>query len=83
MLRRQTVVNRHHANAGLIGQAPAKAVMAVEVANDPTATMEKNQAGKQFASLRPDTSVDPQEKLTIWGGHGNIAHLSNVFCRRL
>ena len=59
MLWCQTVVNRHHANAGFIGQAPAKAVMAVQVANDPAPAMEKNQAGKQFPGLCPDASVDP------------------------
>ncbi len=56
MLRSETVIRREDDASGCIGEMPTETVMRVEIADDPSATVEIDETG----TTPPETAVAPR-----------------------
>ena len=83
MLGRQPIVDRDHADLGLIGQLAAQAVVAVEVADDPAPTVHIEQRRQRSVGSSTGAAVDAQLEVACGCRNALVAHRGHILGWRL
>jgi hypothetical protein len=76
MLRRQAVVHRDDAAAGLVAQTPAQPIMGFQAAGHPAAAVKEQDAGQRARRLA-QRRIDPEGHMPVMNRHQVIAGASD------
>src|SRR5579885_175246 len=77
ILGRETIGYRNHKTSDLVGQTPTQTILAIQIADHPTATVEVEQYGKRSAFLR---TIYPERDVSHRAGNRAMFDAGNWLC---
>ena len=83
VFRRQPVVNGDDANSCAVGQSAANPVMALQVADNPAAAVQKHHTGQGFIWPGSCSTINPQRQAAAPGLNHLVANRCHFFSRGL